>query len=283
MPELRNRNDSLGFPLLKITRLTARITKRVVCEKCKLNYTYELTREARGSSVKTLLVFLFLLPLVPVAIMASMPCLMFILPLGGGGFFFYMRIRGGGGAIPPSAIGGAVASGLTSAEDEAAMSASRRLRKELERGHEVVACPDCGWYQRDMIDEARARTATWVIWISAALIVVSQVAPFLMPRLSHQYASIDFIRTWLVCTGAGIGTAGFSVSLRWLLSRSVDPNTGFPQVRPPFPGAPSAVRAAELQAQIAASTARLNGSIAPRTLIRRRTPRLLPPGPLSDG
>src|SRR3954451_16457292 len=51
------------------------------------------------------------------------------------------------------------------AEDRAYGRAARRLRKALVEGAEPVACPDCGWYQGDMVREIKRRRVQPVVYL----------------------------------------------------------------------------------------------------------------------
>src|SRR5437763_961326 len=62
--------------------------------------------------------------------------------------------------------------GQASAKERAAKSSQKAALKKLKAGVEPVACPDCGWFQADMVREIRRRTARWLIWVAVFVPVI---------------------------------------------------------------------------------------------------------------
>src|SRR3712207_6028564 len=101
-------------------------TKQVTCEKCACAYEYEAkrksTQQVKGSAAMT------------------------------GGL-----VGGLAGALVGAAVDAATGNdGEANARGKAQQKAYAKLRTAVD----PVACPDCGWYQADMVLEARRR-ARW--------------------------------------------------------------------------------------------------------------------------
>lgn len=52
------------------------------------------------------------------------------------------------------------------AQRRAEKGAEQQLRKLVVYGVDPVACPDCGWFQKEMVDELRSRYYGWLYGIS---------------------------------------------------------------------------------------------------------------------
>jgi hypothetical protein len=193
----------------------------------------------------------------PILVVLFSPCL--IIPVGGG-FFFIMRLRSGGGNplqlwLRPTGESG---------DEECDISANKKLRTALLNGAEPVPCPECGWYQKDMVREYRTRQYIWIPWSALSLLLISQgVACWLMALdRNRMFGPVQTgpdhkVETWLICLGIGALCTIWGMILRSLLALRLNPNSGFPQKRNPVPGAPPAIREADFNADIVLATAKI--------------------------
>lgn len=55
------------------------------------------------------------------------------------------------------------------AAGRATVEAHQSLTAKLERGVDLVPCPSCGWYQRDMLPRARREYRRWMFYVAACL------------------------------------------------------------------------------------------------------------------
>ncbi len=151
-------------------RISGKSSKRAVCHKCGTAYRYELTRQVRSWSVKTVF------GICSLVVLLGLSCLFPAVLIGAGGLLllsarFWVRIvfiavrsfSGGGGSLK---VGGDFAS------------ANRRLRKELDFAVEPVACPKCGWFQPEMVSEARARAFAWAYWTVLGFVALAPLIWF---------------------------------------------------------------------------------------------------------
>jgi len=219
------------LPTWLAQEVTGHVHKRVRCEKCGAGYLYELRRTAGGHTSLLILGFVALRILLP--LLTFRPILI-----------IYRIAR--------------LSDVIGWGRDEAATQARKRLRKQLLHDVEPVPCPDCGWYQRDMVSEIRARSFTWVGWASAASIVSGPILAMALQAshcgLATEAGSATF---WFACTAIGIVTAGLLLAGRWLAVRGIDPNDGR---SPTDPKAPAATREGEHRDRITAATARLTAA-----------------------
>ena len=108
---------------------------------------------------------------------------------------------------------------MDAASQRAATKARSSLDHQLSNGCDRVACPDCGWYQRNMVRKTRIIRLAWVLGGIIVLWVAAQFACTL---------SNDFRRSWEINEGSiyGIGlllaTAASIVTLRSQVNRSGD-------------------------------------------------------------
>jgi hypothetical protein len=266
--------------LIKTAKTSGYINKRVSCEKCGTRYLYELSRSRRAVSFVPLITLFGMILFLPVLAMLISPCLIF--PVGGGGFFLIMRFRRGGGGGPLAMWLHASGEG---GDEECDISANKKLRNALIKGAEPVPCPECGWYQLDMVREYRSRQLLWLPWIGLLPLVASQgIAYWLIKYREDGFIGIaqtgpDYkVITWLICLCVGGACMLLVFAARWLLVLRCSPNKGFPSNRELYPDAPPAVRESDYNAAIAAATAKLTPSRNQGIVeIRVLPPRALPP------
>ena len=139
--------------LIETSRVRGQVTKRVTCEHCRCAYRYDVTRAARATSAAPLVMLLLAGPLLLVALRMPFTTLRIASRMGAGRGG---RDSGGGGEMDAAA--------------------NRRLRRELDRAVEPVACPACGWYQKDMVGEIRGRAMPWADWVALGLVVAAELA-----------------------------------------------------------------------------------------------------------
>lgn len=269
-------------------KFSAVITKRVDCERCGVRYLYELERAVTGHS--------YALELTTAGLVVLLVPVMLLLP--GAGWTVYLipvlaiavivlyRMRGV--AAGREAAGGPLPVALeNSAQNDAGMAVGAKLRRELEAAVEPVACPKCGWYQREMVAEARGRVYPWFDRVAFAVVLAIQAVVVGVVKNRHLTETGDMLKLWAMCTAIGLACAGAAFVLRWVLTRSYDPNVGYPNPRPPYPGAPEAILEADYLAKIGRETARITAATAHApptvrgggsTIITIRQIKLLPPG-----
>jgi hypothetical protein len=211
--------------------VTGHVNKRVRCEKCGAGYLYELRRTAAGHTSLLVLGFVALRVVLPLLLLRPIT-------------FIYRIAR--------------FSEVIEWGRDEAATQARKRLRKQLLHEVEPVACPDCGWYQRDMVREIRARAYAWTGLVTAALVLSG---PIMATALGASQSRIALqagpAALWMACTVAGIAAAALLLAGRWLAARGIDPHDARAGAGPANPNAPAATREAEHRDRIAAATARL--------------------------
>lgn len=131
------------------------------------------------------------------------------------------------------------------AEDRARAGAGKRLRRALEKGVDPVGCPECGWYQADMVAEARRRTLHTLIPISIVCLALAAAIAMVAGAL---WAAAE--RPWDAATWLGVGAwvGGFAgagalgLAIRRVVAGRVDLNREFPDRPAPYPGAPVAYK-----------------------------------------
>lgn len=269
--------------LIATSKVSGRIDKRVTCEHCGTRYLYELSRSRRAVSLVPLFMLMAAVLGLPVAVIFLSPCV--VLPLGGGGIFFIIRFRTLGGAgVLARLVGGAKEGGA----EECDVAANKKLRDALLKGVELVACPQCGWYQEDMVSEYRSRQLSWLPWVGLwMLLVLAAAAYWQMTRgpnrpIGSVWVGPDYkLETFLFFLGTGATSILLALAARWLLALRHTPNEGFPTTRAPFPDAPPPVRESDHTASIVAATARITPPRRTPTRVEVRTvpPRALPPPP----
>lgn len=155
------------------------------------------------------------------------------------------------------------------------------------KGVEPVPCPQCGWYQRDMVWEYRSRQLSWLPWVGLIWFLISAPAAYWLTKYVPNRSVGMFaigpdhqIQSWLLCILAGGALMLLTFALRWLLALRYTPNEGFPASRAPLPDAPVGVRESDRNANIAQATARITPARRPKNIsVRTLPPRALPPPP----
>lgn len=197
--------------MLGYSRASGGVDKRVQCEKCGCLYYYHLTRSIHAFTIMPLLMLLASIMLAPFLLLSRLP----IQPLGGG----WLRIRFGpapGPALPSL--------GKTVDGEEDAGAANRKLRRTLQGSVEAVPCPSCGWYQRHMTEELRARSLVWMFWLSLVPLIASQPVASLLIFKGLLAGGFDAATVWLMSTGAGLLVMICLLALRYALTLRVNPN-----------------------------------------------------------
>jgi hypothetical protein len=265
--------------LIKTSKTSGHIDKRVSCEQCGSRYLYRLARTKRAFSIVPLVMLLGTIAAMPVLVVFLSPCL--IVPLGGG-FILVMRFRTAG--VGP--LGSLLRASGEAGDEDCDISANKKLREALLNGAEPVPCPKCGWYQKDMVREYRSRQYSWLTLIGVAVLLLSQgVAYWLMAMSKNRVlgplqAGPDHkVQSWLICVSAGGLCVFAAILLRWLFALRRNPNNGFPDRREPVPGAPPAVSEADYNANIAAATAKITARRPIPVDVRAMPRRRLPPPP----
>jgi len=258
-------------------RIAGKSTKRATCHKCGTAYRYEVTRDVRSWSVRTVF------GVSAVVILLGLSCLYPAVFVGATALLllsvrFWVRIviimvRSFGGEGGSLKVGGDFAS------------ANRRLRKELDAAVEPVPCPECGWYQPEMVREARARSFAWTNWIVLGLVILAPAAWFAngmygfigrIPILDIDGS--DPVAAAGVLAVVTLVTIGLTLILRWALSLTVDPNSPAPGLPPMFPDAPLAITEAEWTQKMAAQTTRITATRQARpAMTTAGTRRIVPP------
>jgi hypothetical protein len=239
-------------------------------------YRYDLTRDVRSWSIKLLIAAL------SIPVVLGLSCLFPAILIGAGGIMLvtariWLRLL----IIALRSLGGGVASSLKGGDFA---SANRRLRKELDVAVEPVACPKCGWYQPDMVSEARARSFAWTYWIVLGLVVLAPAIWFSAwtYRFINRIPILDLDgNNPIVLAGAvavlTLLAVGLTLSLRWVVALAVDPNTVIPGSLPMFPDAPLAITEAEWTQKMGAHTARITATRQVRSPAMTAGPRRIVP------
>jgi hypothetical protein len=214
------------------------VYKRVPCERCGKVYYYRLARHVRALTLVPFIMICLAFFISPAIGCCSAPIIP--IPMLGG----YLLIIRSGRSPMQMPIG----SSLTEGEEETAAATNRKLRDALKDGVEPVACPDCGWFQKNMITEIRAREHAWMAWLAMWWLVMS------IPVSAVAVASGNFgdeTTVWMIGVGTGLVLMILTLSVRHLLALRVNPNQ--PGTKPWSPDAdtPPAIREQERLAQLA--------------------------------
>lgn len=127
------------------------------------------------------------------------------------------------------------------AEDRARARANKRLRRQLEHGIDPVGCPDCGWYQADMVKEAKRRMLRPLVPIAAILLALAGAYAMIGGMLlatSTGPGDATISREPWVHIGTLAGAGVLALAIRQIVVSRTDPNRGYPNRPPPYPGAP---------------------------------------------
>ena len=151
--------------------------------------------------------------------------------------FAYEMIRRGEGVAES-----AYASNEKSADHHASERARKSLQRRLRRGVDPVACPDCGWYQTEMVQELRRRELRPLLWVGIlvpilALVVIAMALLTAggISRMDHGDWHILACVTWVA-----IAASGASLGTRYWVQCRLNPNRDYPMRPQPYPGAPTA-------------------------------------------
>jgi hypothetical protein len=127
---------------------------------------------------------------------------------------------------------------LRGADGETFRSANMRLRSKLERSCDPVPCPDCGWYQQEMVHRLRMKHLAWLQLIAQALVLISiavlvvlmSIAVDLLENPGERRSDIWYLLPWVgwVVT---LAAAGALFILRKVLCDEYDPNDESVEVR----------------------------------------------------
>jgi hypothetical protein len=132
--------------------------------------------------------------------------------------------------------------GQGSAQRRAESGARDSVERLLARDIDPVPCPDCGWFQADMVREVRRRSLRWLrtvaifggILTAGALLIY---LPAATEGLNRPMRTEDQIVTIVLATAVILSIAG-PILLRRMLLNARDPNRYFPERPIPIPGAP---------------------------------------------
>ena len=265
-------------PMATRWRVAGVLTKRVTCEKCRSGYRYELRREVRSWSYATPLIAMLVL-----ALLIS-PCVLGRLGLGplslGVFIAFGVSLRR---LLRMAAVRGAVS--LRNGND-AALSANKRLKRELEASAEPVACPKCGWYQRDMVAEVRARAFGWVVWLVPVVLIATPLIGFAAWRTrvldNVNMLGIEGKEPYLcilLVAATTLAVIAAVAAFRWMASLTIDPNRRYPASPEPYPDSPAAILEQEWAKRMADQTARITSIRRPNIAPPATPPRTSTPRP----
>jgi hypothetical protein len=194
------------------------VDKRVQCEKCRASYFYRLERTVHAFTPVPVLTMMLTLAATPFLLFWASP----IKPFGGG---FLIRLGGRSATPALPSIGKTKEVG----DEETVGAVHHKLRRALLHGVELVACPQCGWYQKSMVSEARDRVLPAFFWIAFAVLVVSQFTAAVIVYRGIGEQKFDGLTRWIICSGVGIGLAAVIMGVRFLLALRANPNARYPE------------------------------------------------------
>jgi len=137
--------------------------------------------------------------------------------------------------------------GEKTAKQQAQNVAGVKLAKLLQRQHDPVACPDCGWIQSYMVEDLRRRAHRWIMklaWVLAAILVVCAILGYVGAATSWANHGVDK-EAWLQIGGLGLLAIFVAVAgnvVRVVLSSFINPNRNYPHRPAPIPGAPIGIK-----------------------------------------
>lgn len=163
--------------------------------------------------------------------------------------------RSSDGALAAGHVGGVVGVLIwalvrsLSKNDDSKLRAQAEIaaQKQIDRAIEVVPCPECGWYQQDMVKEARRRARrdrlmmTFISFGSLAAFALFIMAAINDDKYSRK-PIVPHSALWIAGSVVAICTALYV--LRWVHLGNYDVNAGFPTRRPPYKGAPQPTKSA---------------------------------------
>ena len=128
------------------------------------------------------------------------------------------------------------------AASQTALTASQRnLQYSLSKDCDPVPCPDCGWFQTNMVVVMRQQRYAWMDWLVGGVPTVMYfcvVAFAIWRKISPEVNPIPIITAAVLAAACGVGIAVFRRRLR----ARYNPNTRFPERPELVPGAPPAMR-----------------------------------------
>ena len=123
--------------------------------------------------------------------------------------------------------------------------AQTHLARKIATAVEPVACPDCGWYQADMVAEIRRRQHRWTSWAAIFVPVLGvftvAIVGAVLDRSSGDFFDKNAVLV-LILVGLAILAGPAFPLVRRFLARRLDPNANYPAMPDPNPDAPPAIR-----------------------------------------
>jgi hypothetical protein len=146
------------------------------------------------------------------------------------------------------------------AEYRARTRANKKLRRALERGVEPVQCPDCGWFQADMVREAQRRKARGLMPAAAICLTLAGAIALLMGALWLSPPPGGGPTNWSP-VGVFGGAGAICLAIRWFMMRQGDLNRRCPERPAPYPGAPTAHKVQAMTPVAAGQPARVASGV----------------------
>lgn len=178
-------------------------TKQVQCEFCKCSYVYDFSRKATRRA---------------------------------GGKAQAFAIHGGLiGALIGAAIDSTTHKDDFQLREEAEQAAEQRMAGAVE----LAPCPGCGWFQADMVKEARKRARRGRVMVALLSIgFMALIALVVMAQIENERLTHGTIPSWLLwAVGLVLVSCVTLYLMRWVQLGSYDVNAGHPLKRPPVKGA----------------------------------------------
>ncbi len=107
------------------------------------------------------------------------------------------------------------------AQSRASSRATAELRMKLERGVELVPCPNCGLYQDNMIPRAQRQNLRWLLNLGACLSIGVLPIAFFAFLFSRDFQPISFLTIY----GTPMLVGVMLMVLKVILSHRYDPNS----------------------------------------------------------
>jgi hypothetical protein len=139
------------------------------------------------------------------------------------------------------------------AEASAQGRAAKRLKKALERGVDPVPCPDCSWYQANMVREMRYRRGRSMVKLAIFGLVIAAIISFFawICWLNRDWPWQPETWAWLaVWVGGFAGGAAVCLAARRIMLEGFDPNRDYPLRPAPYPGSPLPFKPGEAPAGV---------------------------------
>jgi hypothetical protein len=181
--------------------------------------------------------------------------------------YTYEMIRRGTGAT-------STAYGLfsTSRQKAAAAQAAQSLQVQLDRDHDPVGCPDCGWIQSAMVADLRRRSYRWMTkpaWsISILLLLLDSLVIVDFISAGLKGAPVRPIAVVVAAVAmAAVVIVLAAVGLQYALRSRINPNRLYPWEPGFISGAPSAVK---LNSSSHQATLPLTGNAGPNPTYARK-------------